>query len=88
MMCVWYGYGYVCRNIVYMCVHHFLKHIIFIHLHTINHISILLVTRDRMGRLVTFMSRILKDATVNVPTQIRGLGVDEHTALLLDTVTG
>eukprot|EP01031_Cornospumella_fuschlensis_P008291 gene8291-10225_t len=46
------------------------------------------VTRDRMGRLVTFMSRVLKDATVNVPTQVRGLGVDEHTALLLDTVTG
>ena len=47
-----------------------------------------LVTRDRMGRLNTFMARILKDIDAQPPALIRGVGVDEHTALLLDVKTG
>jgi cyanophycinase len=43
-------------------------------------------TRDRMGRMLTFVARILEDD--NNSTVARGVGVDEHTALLLDTLTG
>lgn len=38
-----------------------------------------------MGRMLTFMSRIMADEGVSVA---RGVGVDEHTALLLDVATG
>lgn len=41
-----------------------------------------------MGRLLTFMSRILKDVNEYPNSLVRGLGVDEHTALLLDITTG
>lgn len=44
------------------------------------------VTRDRMGRLLTFLAREVTDGTGPLP--IRGLGVDESTALLLDINTG
>jgi cyanophycinase len=37
--------------------------------------------RDRMGRLLTFMSRILTDGWTST---VRGLGIDESTAVLLD----
>jgi cyanophycinase len=43
------------------------------------------VTRDRMGRLLTFIARIYTDSE-NPP--IRGIGVNESTALLLDYSTG
>lgn len=38
-------------------------------------------TRDRMGRLVTFMARIAADGWA---TTVRGIGVDVETALLID----
>ncbi len=37
--------------------------------------------RDRMGRLVTFLARIAADSGV---LQVRGLGIDEATALVVD----
>lgn len=46
------------------------------------------VTRNRMGRLLTFMSRIRKDYSFQAGEILRGIGVDEHTALLLDVKTG
>ena len=39
------------------------------------------VTRDRMGRLLTFMARILADGDANT---IHAFGIDEHTAVLLN----
>lgn len=45
------------------------------------------VTRDRMGRMLTFVARILEDNGESV-APVRGVGVDEHTALLLNTSTG
>ena len=39
------------------------------------------VTRDRMGRLVTFLARLIQDGWT---TESRGIGVDEQTALLVD----
>lgn len=42
-----------------------------------------LVTRDRMGRLVTFLARMIKDYGQPVGTA-RGIGVDEATALVID----
>lgn len=41
-----------------------------------------------MGRMNTFMARILKDIDASPPSLVRGVGIDEHTALLLDTLTG
>lgn len=38
------------------------------------------VTRDRMGRMLTFMARIMQ---MDVPNTVRGIGIDEHTALLV-----
>eukprot|EP00981_Chlorochromonas_danica_P004871 scaffold978_cov172-Ochromonas_danica.AAC.2 len=45
------------------------------------------VTRDRMGRLLTFMGRLLtvKDNSIKTVT---AMGTDEHTALLVDAKTG
>jgi len=40
------------------------------------------VTRDRMGRLVVFLARILKDGWA---AEARGIGIDEATALLVET---
>ena len=42
------------------------------------------VTRDRMGRMLTFQARLVKENR----TLVKGVGVDEATALLLDTTTG
>jgi cyanophycinase-like exopeptidase len=42
-----------------------------------------LVTRDRMGRLVTFLARMLKDQLAPLG-QARGIGVDEGTAVVVD----
>jgi cyanophycinase len=42
-----------------------------------------LVTRDRMGRLISFLARIVKE-DVPEPTQARGIGLDENTALVVD----
>lgn len=39
------------------------------------------VTRDRMGRLVTFLARIVSDGWA---AQARGIGIDEQTALAVD----
>jgi cyanophycinase-like exopeptidase len=41
-----------------------------------------------MGRMNTFMARILKDVDAVVPKTAHGVGIDEHTALLLDIYTG
>ena len=43
--------------------------------------------RDRMGRLVTFMARLTNtDSQWATPgTPIKGIGIDEQTALLVDT---
>jgi len=46
------------------------------------------VTRDRMGRMLTFLARNYKDFNPsNIPI-LRSVGIDEHTALLLDIHTG
>ncbi len=37
--------------------------------------------RDRLGRLLVFMARILQSSNVE---RIRGIGIDQHTAFLLD----
>jgi cyanophycinase-like exopeptidase len=50
--------------------------------------TVIAVTRDRMGRAVTFLSRILKDVANPPVSSARVLGIDEHTALLLDVNTG
>jgi cyanophycinase len=42
-----------------------------------------LVTRDRMGRLITFLARIQNDGGLS-PGQARGIGLDENTALVVD----
>ena len=39
------------------------------------------VTRDRMGRLVTFMARIVKDGW---SSEAKGIGIDEQTALAVE----
>ena len=41
-----------------------------------------------MGRMLTFSARILQDVDANPPSLSRSVGIDEHTALLLDTTTG
>lgn len=46
------------------------------------------VTRDRMGRMLTFVARIVQDSIWSSSTIARGVGVDEHTALLLNVTTG
>lgn len=44
-----------------------------------------LVTRDRMGRLVSFLARIVKDNGWSAsPSKARGIGLDENTALVVD----
>lgn len=45
------------------------------------------VTRDRMGRMIAFLARLIQDSEEKVAV-IRGVGVDEHTALLLNHSTG
>jgi cyanophycinase len=44
------------------------------------------VTRNRMGRMLTFLARVVQD-DVDI-TSSHAVGVDEHTALLLDVTTG
>lgn len=50
------------------------------------------VTRNRMGRMLTFLARLL--VPINSSSQpvalgsLRGIGVDEHTAILLNVTTG
>lgn len=39
------------------------------------------VTRDRMGRLVTFVARLLADKN---DTSVYGIGIDEKTSILID----
>lgn len=39
------------------------------------------VTRDRMGRLVTFMGRIVKDGWA---LSVKGIGIDEMTAIAVE----
>ena len=41
-------------------------------------------TRDRMGRLLTFVARIVQDGWVTTVDAARGIGVDVETALLID----
>jgi hypothetical protein len=41
-----------------------------------------------MGRMLAFMARIRNDNNITKGVITRGVGVDEHTALLLDVVTG
>ena len=41
-----------------------------------------------MGRMNTFMARILKDVDAEPPSLSRAVGIDEHTALLLNINTG
>ena len=43
------------------------------------------VTRDRMGRMLTFVAREMQDFGA---TNIRGLGIDENTYLALNVTTG
>lgn len=43
-----------------------------------------LVTRDRMGRLLAFLARIIGEGWVVRPDAARGMGVDEQTAVLID----
>lgn len=44
--------------------------------------------RDRMGRMMSFLGRILQDEPTGQLTKAHAIGIDETTALLLDTVTG
>jgi cyanophycinase len=46
------------------------------------------VTRNRMGRMLTFNSRIMKDIDTIPPSLSRSVGIDENTALLLNVHTG
>jgi cyanophycinase-like exopeptidase len=41
-----------------------------------------------MGRMLAFVARVRADTTDSEFPVVRGVGVDEHTALLLDTKTG
>lgn len=44
-----------------------------------------LVTRDRMGRLISFLARIVQDKGWQAnATRARGIGLDEYTALVVD----
>lgn len=44
-----------------------------------------LITRDRMGRLVSFLARVVEDNGWRAsPTRARGIGLDEYTALVVD----
>lgn len=44
-----------------------------------------LVTRDRMGRLMSFLARIVQDSGWSAsPAKARGIGLDENTALVVD----
>lgn len=44
-----------------------------------------LVTRDRMGRLVSFLARMVKDnGWTGTPGNARGIGLDENTALVVE----
>lgn len=46
-----------------------------------------LVTRDRMGRLVTFLARMIQDGWVTT-ANARAIGVDEQTALVVEAAAG
>jgi cyanophycinase len=46
-----------------------------------------LVTRDRMGRLVTFMARMIQEGWVTT-ADARAIGVDEQTALVVEAASG
>lgn len=46
-----------------------------------------LVVRDRMGRLVTFMGRLVADGWTS-NAAVRGIGVDEQTAVVIDNGIG
>lgn len=37
-----------------------------------------------MGRLVTFMARLVQDGWVDAQ-DVRGIGIDEHTAVVVDS---
>ncbi len=41
-----------------------------------------------MGRMITYLARIMKDIDAVPPSLSRGVGIDEHTALLLDVHNG
>lgn len=41
-----------------------------------------------MGRMLAFVARVRADTADSQFPVVRGVGVDEHTALLLDTTTG
>lgn len=43
-----------------------------------------LVTRDRMGRLLAFLARIMADGWVARPDAARAIGLDEQTAVMID----
>jgi cyanophycinase-like exopeptidase len=43
-----------------------------------------LVTRDRMGRLLAFLARIMADGWVARPDAARAIGLDEQTAVMVD----
>ena len=45
------------------------------------------VTRDRMGRMMTFMARLVADGFSESEDVVRGIGVDEVRALLTHTQT-
>ncbi len=46
------------------------------------------VTRDRMGRMLTFLAREVKDLDAVGASVIRGLGIDESTFALLNVTDG
>lgn len=47
-----------------------------------------LVTRDRMGRLMAFLARLIADRWVSEATLARGIGADENAALVVDDQVG
>lgn len=46
------------------------------------------VTRDRMGRMLTMLARIMEDVASPPVSLAHAVGIDEHTALLLDITSG
>jgi cyanophycinase-like exopeptidase len=53
-----------------------------------NKFAFILVARDRMGRMLAFMARIWEEKSIPSGGVVRGVGVEERTAILLDAVRG
>lgn len=76
-------------SFLYTYIHiYILKLFYLIYLLNLPNLFIYLVARDRMGRMLSFVARLRADTSDSSYPIIRGIGVDEHTALLLNTQNG